>query len=138
MCIGDGGNGGGEVGIEVRGDWVMKTVLTIILLFAFVCPCLLVICGEKPACAELTEKDIQQIRQIIREEIEPLKIEIATVKLATSAFARQFFFIPLRYIQKADTILLERLDYTPQAISAKYLPTEIFRLELRLCISKRR
>jgi archaellum component FlaC len=33
-----------------------------------------------PCFAELTEKDISQIRQIIREEIEPIKIEIVTIK----------------------------------------------------------
>jgi len=45
----------------------MKNVLVIILLFAISLPCF----------AELTENDI---RRIIREEIEPLKIEIATIK----------------------------------------------------------
>ena len=52
----------------------MKTVLIIIpvfvgmfhLLFAFALPCF----------AELTENDIRQIRQVIREEIEPVKKEI--------------------------------------------------------------
>jgi len=40
--------------------------------------------SEPPACAELTEKDIQQIRQIIREELETIKIEIAELKITIS------------------------------------------------------
>jgi len=45
----------------------MKNALIIILLFVFAYPCF----------AELTENDVRLIRQIIREEIEPLKIEMA-------------------------------------------------------------
>jgi hypothetical protein len=58
----------------------MRTVLIIILFFSISLSCFFVICGERPAYAELTENDIRQIRQIIREEIEPIKIEIATIK----------------------------------------------------------
>ena len=48
----------------------MKNALIIILLFVFAYPCF----------AELTENDVRLIRQIIREEIEPVKIEMATMK----------------------------------------------------------
>ncbi|MBM3239031.1 hypothetical protein FJZ31_22285 [Candidatus Poribacteria bacterium] len=48
----------------------MKTTIIIIIFFTFTFPCI----------AELTESDIRQIRQIVREEIEPLKIEIAEIK----------------------------------------------------------
>jgi sensor domain CHASE-containing protein len=49
---------------------IMRTALIIILLFAIVLPCF----------AELTDNDIMRIRQLIREELEPIKIEIATIK----------------------------------------------------------
>ena len=61
----------------------MNPILATILLFIIILPCLLVT-SELPACAELTEKDIQQIRQIIREELEPIKIEIAELKITVS------------------------------------------------------
>jgi hypothetical protein len=50
----------------------MKPTISIILLFAFAC----LLC-QGVVFAELTENDI---RRIIREEIEPLKIEMAEIK----------------------------------------------------------
>ena len=48
----------------------MKTVLIIIFCFVISFPCF----------ASLTQEDMLKIRQIIREEIEPLKLEIVNVK----------------------------------------------------------
>jgi hypothetical protein len=50
----------------------MKTTIAVILLFAFVC----FLC-QGVVFAELTKEDV---RKIVREEIEPLKIEIAEIK----------------------------------------------------------
>ncbi|MFQ6039575.1 MAG: hypothetical protein ACE5PV_01860 [Candidatus Poribacteria bacterium] len=52
----------------------MKTVITLILLFTLVSPCF----------AELTENDIGRIRQVIRGELEPIKIEMAELKVKVS------------------------------------------------------
>ena len=49
----------------------MKTVIIFILLFTFV----------SPSLAELTENDI---RRIMREELEPIKIEMAELKVKIS------------------------------------------------------
>ena len=47
-----------------------RTVLAIILLCTIALPCL----------AELTGQDIEQVRQVIREELEPVKADVAEIK----------------------------------------------------------
>ncbi|HIE25873.1 TPA: hypothetical protein EYP66_01140 [Candidatus Poribacteria bacterium] len=57
-----------------------KAALSTIIIPVFVGMFYLFFALTPPCFGELTEKDVGQIRQIIREEIEPLKIEIATIK----------------------------------------------------------
>ncbi|HIE28652.1 TPA: hypothetical protein EYP66_15340 [Candidatus Poribacteria bacterium] len=52
----------------------MKTAIIFILPFIFVSPCL----------AALTENDIRRIRRVMREELEPIKIEMAELKVKVS------------------------------------------------------
>ena len=56
------------------------TALSTIIIPVFVGMFYLLFTLTLPCFGELTEKDVGRIRQIIREEIEPLKIEIATIK----------------------------------------------------------
>ena len=55
---------------EKRELNTMKTALIIIMLFAFALPCF----------AELTENDIRQIRQIMREELKPIETRIGNLE----------------------------------------------------------
>lgn len=48
----------------------MRTVLAIILLSTIALPCL----------AELSNQDIEQVRQIIHGELEPIKLDVAEIK----------------------------------------------------------
>jgi len=79
----------------------MKTALIIIILFTFALPCLLVICGEKPACAALTANDI---RQIIREELKPLEERMAKIETRMTAIETRMTKIEVKMEEKFNSV----------------------------------
>ena len=72
----------------------MKTAIIFILLFAFV----------SPSLAELTENDIRQIRQVIREEIKPLEDRMSALETRVGNLEKQVATIETKMEEKFNAV----------------------------------
>ncbi|MFQ6039572.1 MAG: hypothetical protein ACE5PV_01845 [Candidatus Poribacteria bacterium] len=80
----------------------MKTTIIFILLFAFVSPCL----------AELTENDIRQIRQVMREEmkqeIKPLEDRMSALETRVGNLEKQVAIVEGKMATKDDILAINQ------------------------------